>query len=102
MKKTLTGIMAFAPLVLLVLTFVIPFAMIAAGDDLGMGLGIFSMIVPVLCVLLTFVDIIWFIVIACRKSHWDTTQKVIWGIVLYCLNIVAFPFFWWLAILKDE
>ncbi|MBE5865494.1 MAG: hypothetical protein E7292_04655 [Lachnospiraceae bacterium] len=105
MKKTLIGIMSFAPIVLFAVSMImLVIGMVMAetsGGDAGLALAITACVVMFICVAVTWVDIVWFIIIACRKD-WPTDKKVVWGLLVYFLNMLVFPFFWWNAIVKDN
>lgn len=106
MKKTLIGIMSFAPIVLFVVSIIMMVVGIVmsetSSEDAGLALAMISCVLMFVCVAVVWIDIIWFIIIVCRKKHWPTDKKVVWGLLVYLLNIFVFPFFWWNAIVKDN
>ena len=106
MKKTIMGILSIAPIVLLALTFLMMIGGMVmtetASEDTGIVIVILSTVVAFVSVILTWVDIIWFIIIACKKPGWNTENKVIWGLLLYFFNVFVFPVFWWKYIRNDD
>ncbi|MBO4980321.1 MAG: hypothetical protein J6C84_00270 [Lachnospiraceae bacterium] len=107
MKKTIMGILAFAPIVLIILGFAILFIMrmgVALDEPLegaAQFCGVLAVIFVLVAVALCYVDIVWFIVLACKNQRFDITQKVVWAIGIYMLNIFIFPVYWGMYILRD-
>ncbi len=104
MKKMLTAILSFTPIISLPLGFIMLFAGVfigEAGNDIGWIILIFSYLLLFAAVIVTWVDIIWFIIIVCKKREWPSDKKVLWGLLIYFFNVFVFPVFWWKC-LKDE
>lgn len=104
MMKTLTAILSFTPIISMPLGFIMIFTGVIigeAGNDIGWIILILAYLLILAVVVVTWVDIIWFIIIVCRKREWTTDKKVIWGLLIYFLNVFVFPVFWWKC-LKDE
>lgn len=105
MNSKKMGIIAFVPGISFVLTFV--FMIIGSigmafaetsGNEAAMLILSVVMILAVICsfvaAIMAWVGIIWFIILACKNPTFDTTQKVLWCIGLYCLNVFIFPVYW--------
>lgn len=101
MKKKLTGILAFAPIILFIASIIL-FAIvwINHGDEpeivgsarIGLVIIVIGM---VLAVILTFAAIITFIIMACINKEFSASKKVLWVILLYLLNMFVFPIYWY-------
>lgn len=109
MNKKLTCIASLAPIVGVVFGFIgmviIAFAMEeteVAGAIFGVGGMMVSFLLILIGVIMCWVDIIWFIVLTCKRKDWDTSEKVIWSIVLYMLNIFVFPVYWYLYLRTED
>ena len=98
MKKVLTAIAAFAPIVISILCGIILGVGIVAESE---GLAIFGTVLFFIAVFLAIPIMILFIVLAIMNKNLSTTAKIIWCIVLWICNILAFPVFWFVCILKE-
>lgn len=99
MKNKVMGIMSVAPIVLLMLTcvlFGIGFSMSADAPEAGVPLYITALIVELTAVAIVWINIIWFIILACKKQTWTSGKKALWCVLVYCLNVFVFPVFWWI------
>ena len=106
MKKVVSCILSFLPLVMIFLTMVVFFlsyfivgeGTMTAGETIFMlGLVLFTLI----GVVLTFVMMVWYMIKACKNPEFSTGIKVLWCVLLYCFNLVAFPVYWILYIRKE-
>ncbi len=106
MKKALSCILSFLPLVMIVTTFIVLLAcMIIFGEGtmstgetiLAMGLIIFELI----GVALTFFMIVWYMIKTCKKPEFSIGMKILWCALLYCFNMIAFPVYWFLYVRKE-
>ena len=106
MKKVLSCILSFLPLVLIAFVII---AYIVAAMVIGEGIMTTPEIIAVICllliavvaVLLTFVLMIIYIVKACKNPALSTGMKVLWVFVLYSFNVLVFPVFWFIYIRKE-
>ncbi len=106
MKKVLSCMLSFLPLGMIVLTMVVFFlsyfiigeGTMTTGETIFMlGLILFELI----AVVLTFALMIWYMIKACKNPEFSTGIKVLWCVILYCFNIIAFPVYWFLYIRKE-
>ena len=78
--------------------FIVGEGTMTAGETIFMlGLVLFTLI----AVILTFVLMIWYMIKACKNPELTTGMKVLWCVLLYCFNLVAFPVYWILYIRKE-
>lgn len=96
MNKNLSGVMSVVPLITFI--FYILAIMADPSGETMFGTVCFLFF---LCIVFAFVDTIWFIIFACKKSEWPLEKKIIWAIVLYSFNMLVFPVFWWLYIREE-
>ena len=96
MKNKVMGIMSVAPIVLLLFTgvlFGIGFCIAADTPEAGVPLYITALIVELAAVAIVWINIIWFIILACKKQTWTTGKKhygVYWFIALMFLYFLYF------------
>ncbi len=109
MNKMLTCIASLAPIVGVGLGIVMAIMVAFIGEGTGFagaiagyGFIIGSFVFVLIGVAMCWVDIIWFIVLTCKRKDWDTSMKVIWCIMIYMLNIFVFPVYWFLYLRVDE
>ncbi len=105
MKKTLTCIAAFTPIVGVVLGFVLMiigmFLTETPSESMGLVLSIAAFVMVLIGVIMCWVDIIWFIILAVKNPQLESTMKLVWGILLYMFNIFVFPVYWFMYIRKE-
>ena len=107
MNKTLSAILSFAPLVLLIIAcaglFITSFAL--GMDNELVGGARVAMILILICeivaVIATFGMMIWYIIKTCKNPNFTSGEKVLWVILLYMLNIFVFPVYWFMFV-KNE
>lgn len=106
MKKVLSCILSFLPLVMMALTFLVFFIAIlifgegtmSSGESVLMiGLILFELI----GVALTYVIMIWYMIKTCKNPGFTTGTKVLWCLLLYFFNLFVFPVYWFLYIRKE-
>lgn len=107
MKKVITCILSFIPLVFTVLMTI---AMVSFGIALDQGafygtmedvvvIGLFIFII--LYLIAVFGIMIYFIVITCKNPNLSTGMKVLWCFLHYQFNAFAFPVYWFIYILRE-
>lgn len=109
MKKILSCLLSFLPLVLFaIIMFYIIFSEISPlfwettePPFWFVFLEVFMLIFGVLMVIAVYAVMIYYIVIACRSPYLDTSMKTLWCILLYLLNALVFPVFWFVVIRKE-
>lgn len=106
MKKVLSCILSFMPLLLIafvVIAFMVASIFIGEGnmstpENIAM---ICLMLVAVVAVILTFVLMIVYIVKAFKNPDLSTGMKVLWCALLYFFNLLIYPVFWFMYIRKE-
>lgn len=101
-NKWFTCFMSLAPMVFIILAFAGLLAAPGSFDEVTPAVGITCLLIELLGVIICWVDIIWFIVLTCRRKDWDANKKVIWSVVLYMLNVFVFPIYWFLCLRTEE
>ncbi len=101
-NKWFTCFLSFAPIVLIIISFVGLFGASGPSSEINPVLGTAYVLLTLVGVIIGWVDIIWFIVLTCRRKDWDVNKKVIWSIVLYLLNFFVFPIYWFLCLRTEE
>ncbi len=106
MKKGLSCILSFLPLVMIVLTFVVLFAMLMIFGEGTMTTGqtilmIGLLIFELIGVILTFVMMIWYMIKTYKNPEFTTGMKILWFALLYCFNLFAFPVYWFMYVRKE-
>lgn len=104
MKKIMSCLLSFSPLITLVVSMVLLFGTSIVGGIIGeqtvpWWLMIFMILATILAfaaVILTFVVMIMYIIKTCKNTELSAEKKVIWCIVLYFLNVFAYPVFWFM------
>ncbi|MBQ8597328.1 MAG: hypothetical protein IJ409_06030 [Lachnospiraceae bacterium] len=100
MKKVLTGLLAFLPIIFLGISLVMVFAfmlMYGAEETLSGSEMIFPIAMIVLAfvaVILTYAAMIIYIVMACKNPAFSTGWKIGWACIFYFFNVFAFPVYW--------
>ena len=89
MKKTLIGLGSFIPFVTMMATAVICFSAMFKDNDSPEVIA--AMIMSFVTVISCYAYIIGFIIHAVKNKEFSSNQKLIWAIVLYFLNVFAFP-----------
>ncbi len=106
MKKALSCILSFLPLVLIALTLIL---FLVFGIFIGEGtlnvwqtiVMLFLVAMELIGVLLALVLIVLYIIKACKNPNISTGMKVVWCLLIYNLNIFVFPVYWFLYIRKE-
>lgn len=106
MKKGLSCILSFLPLVMIVLTFVVLFAMLIIFGEGTMTTGqtilmIGLLIFELIGVILTFVVMIWYMIKTYKNPEFTTGMKILWFVLLYCFNLFVFPVYWFMYVRKE-
>lgn len=106
MKKGLSCILSFLPLVMIVLTFVVLFAMLIIFGEGTMTTGqtilmIGLLIFELIGVILTFVVMIWYMIKTYKNPEFTTGMKILWFALLYCFNLFVFPVYWFMYVRKE-
>ncbi len=106
MKKVLSCILSFLPLLLIafvIIAYIV--AVLVIGEGIMTTPEIIAMIcllaVAVVAVILTFVLMIWYMIKACKNPDLSTGMKVLWCALLYCFNLLIYPVFWFMYIRKE-
>lgn len=100
MKKVLTGLLAFLPIILLVvsLVMIVAFMFTFAAEETLYGseliFPIIMLAVIVLAVILTYAAIITFVIMVFKDDSLSIGWKIGWGCLLYFFNVFVFPVFW--------
>ncbi len=107
MKKILTCIASVVPLLGMGIGAIMAFGSIIflgemMEDPVTTVLYFLGLAIMMIGGLMCWVDIVWFIVIAVKNKKLSDMQKLVWGIVLYMVNVLAFPVFWFMVIRKEE
>ncbi len=107
MKKVLTCILSFVPLISTVLMGV-TLAIFGIASEEGMlyGSAEDAMIIGLLVIMLFYVIamfgiMIYFIVITCKNPNLSTGMKILWCFLHYQFNALAFPVYWFIYILRE-
>lgn len=108
MNKTLSAILSFAPLVLLIIAcaglFITSFAL--GMDNELVGGALVAMILILICeivaVIATFGMMIWYIIKTCKNPNFTSGEKVLWVILLYMLNVFVFPVYWFMFVKNEQ
>ncbi len=109
MKKILSCLLSFLPLVLFAISMFFIFFMEISSlfwettepPFWFVFLAVFMVIFTLLMVIAVYAVMIYYIVIACRSPYLDTSMKALWCILLYLLNVLVFPVFWFVVIRKE-
>lgn len=101
-NKWFTCFLSFAPIVFIILSFVGLICGTDSSGEISPLIGISCVMITLLGVIIGWFDIIWFIVLTCRRKDWDTSKKVIWSVVLYLLNFLVFPIYWFLCLRTED
>ena len=101
MKKGLSGVLSFLPLVIIVLTFVVLLVMLFIFGEGIMSTGemIFAfglILFELIGVILTYVVMIMYMIKTCKSPEFTTGMKILWCVLLYCFNIFVFPVYWFM------
>lgn len=100
MKKVLTGLLAFLPIVLLGISLVMIFAimfMFGAEETISgseMLFPLIAFVITCLTVILTYAAIITFIIMVFMDDSLSIGWKIGWSCLLYFFNVFVFPIFW--------
>lgn len=108
MKKVLSCILSFVPLVMYValILLTIPVAIFAGAEVQGTEIVvlvavIFVVVLSILFTVSTFGVMIYFIVLTVRSQNLDSSMKIMWCVLLYFLNVYFFPVYWFVYIRRD-
>lgn len=89
MKKILLLIAALLP----ILSAIVAGIMLVSEETMIIGVVAF-----IFACLMACIDMILFIVVICLNKSLTVTQKVIWCICAWLLNILLFPIYWFVHI----
>ena len=106
MKKALSCMLSFLPLVLIALSLIL---LLIFGIIFGEGtltviqtiFMFFLVAMELIGVLLGLTLIVVYIIKACKNPNISTGMKVAWCFIIYSFNIFAFPIYWFLYIRKE-
>lgn len=106
MKKALSCILSFLPLVMIAGTFIVLFIAILVFGEGTMSTGEIILMIglilfELLGVALTFFMMIWYMIKTFKNPGFTTGMKVLWCILLYCFNLFVFPVYWFLYVRKE-
>ncbi len=106
MKKGLSCVLSFLPLIIIVLTFVVLFGalMIFGEGAMSTGQTIFMIgliLFELIGVILTYVVMIMYMIKTCKNPEFTTGMKILWCVLLYCFNIFIFPVYWFMFLRKE-
>ena len=108
MKKFLFGILAYIPVLFFALytlsviflgLFVVFVPDVASSPLIFVFLIAYMFIILVLGVV-TWFDIIYYMIVALKKPDHSVTEKVLWCLGFYFLNIFIFPFYFHFHLVK--
>ncbi len=101
MKKKITGILAFAPIVLFAASIVMMMIFLEMYGEAATVAGSAAILPSVALVImgvsivLAVVTAITFIVITFINKDMDASKKILWVIILCLFNMMAFPLYWY-------
>ena len=107
MKKTVSGVLCFLPLVLFAFTMISYFLVTSCVDgsqEFEGVLAVFAilvLVVELLMVILTYGVMIWLMIVSCKRTDFTTGNKIVWCIKLYFLHMFIFPVYWFRYMRKD-
>ena len=103
MNKNVLAIFSIIPLIAFIVIGAVYFSGAAYESTYKMSgsVAVTCCIMFLLLFVFTWVDAIWFIIIACKKAEWSLEKKIVWAVVLYTLSMFVFPIFWWLHIRSE-
>ena len=108
MNKTVTGILAYTPVItyfssLVLIMYTIIMEESGTGySDVSELVALVGLTVVFVCVIVTYVDIVMFIIKAGENRNLSTGKKTLWGVLMYFFNIFIFPVYWHLHILREK
>lgn len=103
MKKVLSCLLSFLPLILTMVPLVIMMILVAIYGDKQLhgaeAVLAFSLLgAVVIGVILTFVLMVWYMIKTWKDFYLSTGMKILWTALLYCCNIFVFPVYWFVCI----
>ena len=106
MKKALSCILSFLPLLLIAFSLIL---LLVFGIIFGEGtltaiqtiIMILLLAMELIGVLLALTLIVIYIVKACKNPDISTGMKVAWCFIIYSFNIFVFPVYWFIYIRKE-
>ncbi len=110
MKKNLNCILAFLPIVCLVVGIALVIIASLVGAMVGEGFlliicSIFSLlgfVIVVIGVLACFAVMVYFGILVCKRKDIEVSMKVLWCVMLYFLNILIFPVCYFVVLRKAQ
>ena len=107
MKKVMSCIMSFLPLVsmIIVIAILVTFG-ISIDNNIYLGSAERTVVIGLTIIMLLYIGfmtgvIIYYIVKACRNSQLSTGMKVFWCFMFYQFNVFVFPVYWFMYIRKE-
>jgi len=105
MKKVLSCILSFLPGITFIIAAIAGLYMsFFASGPMSTGETIFALLMvgfAFVAVILTYGVMIYYIVKTCKNPQLSGGMKILWVALLYCLNVLVFPIFWFMY-LKNE
>lgn len=103
MKKTMSCIVSFLPLILLAVTFIFMCLLffVEEGSALLMIIGLIGALIALAASTTGVVLMVIYMIKACKNPALSTGMKVLWCILLYCFNVFLFPVYWFMYIGKE-
>lgn len=110
MSKKTYGLLSFAPIGLYILSLILigigaglayTGLAEAVGNDNLYVLAITAMVIAFIALILTYVVMVMLIVKACQNPHFTENKKIVWGLILFLLNMFVYPIFWYKYIYKE-
>ncbi len=103
MKKSMSCILSFVPLVTLVLAVIVMCLLffVEEGSALMMIIGLIGALIALATSTTGVVLMVIYMIKACKNPALSTGMKVLWCALLYCFNIFVFPIYWFMYIGKE-
>lgn len=101
MKKKLTGVLAFGPIVLFAASIVMMmvFLEMHGAEETVTGsatiLPSIALVMMVVSIILAVATALTFIIFSFMNKEMDMGKKILWAIVLCLINMMAFPLYWY-------
>ena len=107
MKKAITCILSFLPMIATVLYVVAIIAMSIISEEFYLTDSVETILVLLMLVfslafiVAVFGVMIYFIVHACKSPNLETGMKVLWVFLLYQFNLFALPVYWFIYMRRE-
>lgn len=106
--KNILGIFTFLPVILLMIYLaailvLVRDALVFKDEDMPfpiLGDMLWLIILALILGLLSFGLMVYYIIHAINNTQIDNNEKIIWVLLFVIVNVVSFPIYWYLRILK--